>query len=67
MAKTISYKGPGIVKLIPEMIDQQAELSIDEGIAYELSLLNETFAKEEALIGLEASLAGKRPDYSSLK
>ncbi|PNY18680.1 3-hydroxyacyl-CoA dehydrogenase/enoyl-CoA hydratase family protein [Streptococcus parauberis] len=67
MAKTISYKGPGIVKLIPEMIDQQAELTLDEGIAYELSLLNETFAKEEALIGLEASLAGKRPDYSGLK
>lgn len=65
-AKTIGYKAPGICKVIPEMIDRQAEMTIDEGIAYELSLLNETFAKPEALIGLEASLAGKRPDYSSL-
>lgn len=66
MGKTISYKAPSISKQIPEMINQQANMNLDEGIAYELGLLNQTFGKKEALIGLEASLAGQRPDYSKL-
>lgn len=66
-SKTISYKGPNIVHVINDIIDKETDLSIDEGIELELSKLAETFETEEALIGLEASVAGKRPDFSKVK
>lgn len=66
VAKTISHKSPNSVKVIPEIIDKQTDMTIDEGIDYELSQLKPMFAHPEAKIGLEASVGGYRPDFSSV-
>ncbi|MBZ6527444.1 enoyl-CoA hydratase/isomerase family protein [Aerococcaceae bacterium DSM 111021] len=66
-AKTIGYKGPNSVKEIKHIIDEQTKLSIDDGIDYELSRLSDIFKSEEALVGLKATIAGKRADFSQFK
>lgn len=66
-AKTISYKSPNAVREIQHIIDKQTDLTIDEGIDYELSRLAPIFKTEEALVGLRASIAGKRADFSQFK
>lgn len=66
-AKTIGYKGPNVVVEIQHIIDEQSNMTIDEGIQYELSRLTPRFEHEEAITGLEASVAGKRADFSKFK
>jgi enoyl-CoA hydratase/3-hydroxyacyl-CoA dehydrogenase len=66
ISKTLSYKGPNALKEINDIIDQEAELSIDESIELELERLAPIFETKEALHGLESSVKGERPDYKSL-
>lgn len=63
-SKRISYKSPNAVKEIQALIDYSSDHSIDEAIEKELNHLVPTFETEEALIGLKASAAGQRADFS---
>lgn len=65
-AKTLSYKSPNSVDKIQKLIDKESEVSIDEAIDIELSYLEPMFETEEALVGLNASLAGERPDFDKV-
>lgn len=66
-AKTVGYKGPNSVREIKEIIDGQTNLSIEDGIKVELARLTDIFKTEEALVGLQATIAGKRADFSRFK
>jgi enoyl-CoA hydratase/3-hydroxyacyl-CoA dehydrogenase len=63
--KTIGYKAPLALKLVNQIIDQQAKVSIDEGIEIELDRLKVSFATADALEGL-SSLGRKKPEYKGL-
>ena len=60
--KTIGFKAPLALKVSNEIIDQQADKSIEEAIEIELGRLNEIFSTADALEGL-SSLGRKRPEY----
>ena len=60
--KTIGFKAPLSLKVSNEIIDQQADKSIEEAIEIELGRLNEIFSTADALEGL-SSLGRKRPEY----
>ncbi len=55
----IGSKAPVALRLAADLIDRGAGLPIDEGLALELSHLNEIFATKDAYEGL--SSLGKRP------
>jgi enoyl-CoA hydratase / 3-hydroxyacyl-CoA dehydrogenase len=57
--KRIGSKAPIAVRLAAALIDRGAELPIEEGLALELSHLDEIFATKDAYEGL--SSLGKRP------
>ena len=57
--KRIGTKAPVALRLAAELIDQGATTTIDEGLALELSHLEEIFATKDAYEGL--SSLGKRP------
>ena len=61
-AKIIGFKAPLALKVSNEIIDQQADKSIEEAIEIELGRLNEIFSTADALEGL-SSLGRKRPEY----
>lgn len=65
-SKSISFKGPNAVKVINNIINKETSLSIDEGIQLEISELAPIFRTKEALIGLEASISGARPNFNEL-
>jgi len=60
--KTIGFKAPLALKVSNEIIDQQADKSIEEAMEIELGRLNEIFSTADALEGL-SSLGRKRPEY----
>ena len=57
--KRIGSKAPVALRLSADLIDRALDVSIDEGLALELSHLNEIFATKDAYEGL--SSLGKRP------
>ncbi len=59
-AKLVSKKAPYALKMVSELVDQQADMSIEEGIKAELARLEEVFNTEDALAGL-SSVGGKPP------
>lgn len=61
--KILGFKAQTAMKTINDLIDQQTEMTIDEGIELELSYLVKTFETEEAHIGLKASMNGERPVF----
>jgi enoyl-CoA hydratase/3-hydroxyacyl-CoA dehydrogenase len=63
--KTIGNKAPLALKLVNQIINQQAKVSPDEGIEIELDHLGEIFATADALEGL-SSLGRKKPEYKGL-
>lgn len=65
--KTLSHKSPNAIKEINAIMDKEAEISIDDAIDLEMDALEDIFASDETLHGLEANVAGKRPDFSQFK
>ena len=61
-AKVIGYKAPVALKLVNEIIDQQAGKSMEDAVKIELDRLNEIFSTADALEGL-SSLGRKRPEF----
>jgi enoyl-CoA hydratase/3-hydroxyacyl-CoA dehydrogenase len=61
-AKVIGFKAPLSLKVSNEIIDRQADKSIEEAMEIELGRLNEIFSTADALEGL-SSLGRKRPEY----
>jgi enoyl-CoA hydratase/3-hydroxyacyl-CoA dehydrogenase len=61
-AKLIGYKAPLALKVSNEIIDRQANTSIEEAMEIELGRLNEIFSTADALEGL-SSLGRKRPAF----
>jgi enoyl-CoA hydratase/3-hydroxyacyl-CoA dehydrogenase len=61
-AKVIGFKAPLALKMSNEIIDRQADKSIEEAMEIELGRLNEIFSTADALEGL-SSLGRKRPEY----
>ena len=64
-AKIIGFKAPVALKISNEIIDQQADKSIEEAMEIELGRLNEIFSTADALEGL-SSLGRKRPEYKGV-
>jgi enoyl-CoA hydratase/3-hydroxyacyl-CoA dehydrogenase len=64
-AKIIGFKAPVALKVSNEIIDQQADKSIEEAMEIELGRLNEIFSTADALEGL-SSLGRKRPEYKGV-
>ncbi len=62
-AKKVSSKAPIALRIAEELIDKGNEMSLDEGLALELSRLEEIFATEDAMTGL-TSLGKGRPEFS---
>jgi enoyl-CoA hydratase/3-hydroxyacyl-CoA dehydrogenase len=60
--KIIGFKAPLALKVSNEIIDQQADKSIEEAMEIELGRLNEIFSTADALEGL-SSLGRKKPEY----
>lgn len=65
LAKIISYKGIIALETMNSLIDQQANMTIDEGIELELAGLTAIFKTEDALSGLLAALSGQRPVFKT--
>ena len=63
--KTMGNKAPLALKLVNQIIDQQAKASPDEGIEIELDNLSVIFATADALEGL-SSLGRKKPEYKGI-
>ena len=61
-AKFVGYKAPLALKLVSEIVDQQAGKSMEEAVQIELGRLEEIFSTADALEGL-SSLGRKRPEY----
>jgi enoyl-CoA hydratase/3-hydroxyacyl-CoA dehydrogenase len=61
-AKIIGFKAPLALKVSNEIIDRQADKSIEDAMEIELGRLNEIFSTADALEGL-SSLGRKRPEY----
>jgi enoyl-CoA hydratase/3-hydroxyacyl-CoA dehydrogenase len=61
-AKLIGFKAPLALKASNEIIDRQANKSIEEAMEIELGRLNEIFSTADALEGL-SSLGRKRPEF----
>ncbi|MGD9327176.1 MAG: enoyl-CoA hydratase/isomerase family protein, partial [Desulfobacterales bacterium] len=61
-ARLIGYKAPLALKVSNEIIDRQANTSIEEAMEIELGRLNEIFSTADALEGL-SSLGRKRPAF----
>jgi enoyl-CoA hydratase/3-hydroxyacyl-CoA dehydrogenase len=61
-AKIIAFKAPVALKVSNEIIDRQADNSIEEAMEIELGRLNEIFSTADALEGL-SSLGRKRPEF----
>ncbi|WP_019636449.1 3-hydroxyacyl-CoA dehydrogenase/enoyl-CoA hydratase family protein [Paenibacillus fonticola] len=65
LAKTISYKGIIALETMNELIDQQTNMTIDDGIELELAGLTDIFKTEDALSGLLAAASGERPIFKT--
>ena len=61
-AKLIGFKAPLALKVSNEIIDRQANTSIEEAMEIELGRLNDIFSTADALEGL-SSLGRKRPEF----
>jgi enoyl-CoA hydratase/3-hydroxyacyl-CoA dehydrogenase len=61
VAKFIGYKAPIALKIANEIIDQQAEMSMEEAIELELDRLKDIFSTDDALLGL--SNIGRRVEF----
>ena len=61
-AQLISHKAPLALKISNEIIDRQADTSIEEAVEIELGCLEEIFSTADALEGL-SSLGRKRPEF----
>jgi enoyl-CoA hydratase/3-hydroxyacyl-CoA dehydrogenase len=64
-AKTVGFKGQLALKMANEIIDRQAELTIQEGVELELGRLQEIFSTADALEGLSSSLERRRPSFKN--
>jgi len=60
--KIVSYKAPIALKIVNEIIDQQAGKSMKDAVEIELGRLEEIFSTDDALEGL-SSLGRKRPQF----
>ena len=63
--KIISTKGIIALETMNSLIDQQSNMTIDEGIELELAGLTAIFKTEDALSGLLATLSGQRPTFKT--
>ncbi|MDM8551876.1 3-hydroxyacyl-CoA dehydrogenase NAD-binding domain-containing protein [Desulfobacterales bacterium HSG2] len=60
--KIVSYKAPIALKIVNEIIDQQAGKSMKDAVEIEIGRLEEIFSTDDALEGL-SSLGRKRPEF----
>jgi len=65
ITRIIAKKAPYALKVANELIDQQARMSIEEGIEAELARLLEIFSTEDALEGL-SSVGKKAPVFKGV-
>lgn len=65
IARIMAKKAPYALKIANELIDQQAGISIEEGIEAELARLQEIFSTEDALEGL-SSVGKKAPEFKGV-
>ncbi|CAB1065175.1 3-hydroxybutyryl-CoA dehydrogenase (EC [Olavius sp. associated proteobacterium Delta 1] len=61
IAKFIGYKAPIALKIANEIIDRQADMSMQDAIELELDRLKDIFSTEDALLGL--SNIGRRVEF----
>ena len=61
VAKFIGYKAPIALKIANEIIDRQADMSMEDAIEFELDRLKDIFATDDALLGL--SNIGRRVEF----
>ena len=63
IVKTVGRKAPLALQMANDIIDQQKDLSIEQGVALELSRLRDIFSTADALEGLSASMEKRRPQF----
>ncbi len=64
LAQTISRKAPIAVKIANTLIDEGADIDLDDGLQLELDHLNEIFRTKDAYEGLSSVLERRRPSFS---
>ena len=62
ITKFIGFKAPIALKISNEIIDQQVDKSMEEGVEIELGRLNDIFSTADALEGL-SSVGRRRPEF----
>ncbi|MCK5667378.1 MAG: hypothetical protein KAI17_28015, partial [Thiotrichaceae bacterium] len=61
--KTLSYKSPIALKMANEIMDEQADLSIEQAVEFELGQLDTLFNTKDAREGL-FSVGHKKPVFT---
>ncbi|MBT8342314.1 MAG: 3-hydroxyacyl-CoA dehydrogenase/enoyl-CoA hydratase family protein [Desulfatitalea sp.] len=64
-AKMVGRKSPAALRTANDIIDQQATLTIEQGVSLELSRLTEIFETADALEGLSSALERRRPGFKN--
>ena len=62
-AKVLSRKAPIALITAMKLMDDGAEVSLEEGLKMELAGLKEIFTTEDALQGLSSVVKGFRPEF----
>jgi enoyl-CoA hydratase/carnithine racemase len=59
----ILTRGPVAVKLAKSAINRGNEMTLDEGMAYEIETVSLTFSTEDKTEGMDAFMSKRKPEF----